>query len=57
VVAGIALVKSAGGFVRTLDKTDLVANRRDPLLSGLLARGSFLKEELLAVVEPHVPVG
>src|SRR5712672_3210803 len=37
VVAGAALVQSAGGFVSTLDKTTLTANRRDPLLSGLLA--------------------
>ena len=57
VVAGAALVKSAGGFVSTLEKTELIANRRDPLLSGLLASGPFLKDELLALVEPHVPVG
>ncbi|MGB6804626.1 MAG: 3'(2'),5'-bisphosphate nucleotidase CysQ, partial [Candidatus Sulfotelmatobacter sp.] len=35
VVAGAALVQSAGGFVSTLEKTNLIANRRDPLLSGL----------------------
>lgn len=57
VVAGVALVKSGGGFASTLEKTELVANRRDPLLSGLLACGPFLKEKLLALVEPHVPVG
>jgi myo-inositol-1(or 4)-monophosphatase len=56
VAAGTALVKSAGGFVSTLEKTDLVANRRDPLLSGLLASGPFLKDELLALVEPHIHV-
>lgn len=56
VVAGAALVKSAGGFVSTLEKTDLIANRRDPLLSGLLASGPFLKDELLALVEPHIRV-
>jgi myo-inositol-1(or 4)-monophosphatase len=56
VVAGAALVLSAGGFVSTLEKTDLVANRRDPLLSGLLACGPFLKEHLLALVEPHIRV-
>ena len=50
VVAGAALVQSAGGFVSTLEKTPLVANRRDPLLSGLLASGPFLKDELLSVV-------
>ena len=54
VVAGAALVKSAGGFVSTLEKTDLSANRRDPLLSGLLASGPFLKDKLLALVEPHI---
>jgi myo-inositol-1(or 4)-monophosphatase len=51
VVAGAALVKSAGGFVSTLEKTDLVANRRDPLLSGLLASGHFLKDPLLALLQ------
>jgi len=54
VVGGAALVQSAGGFVSTLEKTDLTANRRDPLLSGLLASGPLLKDELLALVEPHV---
>jgi myo-inositol-1(or 4)-monophosphatase len=56
VVAGAALVQSAGGFVSTLEKTKLTANRRDPLLSGLLASGALLKDELLALVEPHVRV-
>jgi myo-inositol-1(or 4)-monophosphatase len=54
VVAGVALVESVGGFVSTLEKTKLRANRRDPILSGLLASGPFLKDELLAVVEPHI---
>src|SRR5271169_6237724 len=56
VVAGAALVQSAGGFVSTLEKTNLTANRRDPLLSGLLASGPFLKDELLSLVEPHIKV-
>ena len=56
VVAGAALVQSAGGFVSTLERTPLTANRRDPLLSGLLASGPFLKNELLALVEPHIRV-
>ena len=56
VVAGVALLKSAGGFVATLEKTDLTANRRDPLLSGVLASGPFLKDQLLALVEPHIRV-
>jgi myo-inositol-1(or 4)-monophosphatase len=56
VVAGAALVQSAGGFVSTLEKTSLTANRRDPLLSGLLASGPLLKEQLLALVDPHIRV-
>jgi len=56
VVAGVALVRSAGGFVGTLEKADLIANRRDPLLSGLLASGPFLKDGLLTLVEPYVRV-
>jgi myo-inositol-1(or 4)-monophosphatase len=47
VVAGTALVLSAGGFVRRLDSEMFTANNRHPLLSGLLAGGSFLEEELL----------
>jgi myo-inositol-1(or 4)-monophosphatase len=54
VVAGAALVQSAGGFVSTLEKTTLTANRRDPLLSGLLASGPLLKDELLSLVEPRL---
>jgi myo-inositol-1(or 4)-monophosphatase len=54
VVAGAALVQSAGGFVSTLEKTSLIANRRDPLLSGLLACGPFLKDQLLALVAPRI---
>ena len=54
VVAGAALVKSAGGFVSTLEMSDLTANRRDPLLSGLLACGPLMQKELLSLVEPHI---
>jgi len=56
VVAGAALVKSAGGFVGTLEKTDLTANRRDPLLSGLLASGPFLEKQLLTLLQPHLRI-
>jgi 3'-phosphoadenosine 5'-phosphosulfate (PAPS) 3'-phosphatase len=56
VVARVALVEAGGGFVSTLEKTDLIANRRDPPLSGLPASGPFLKDELLALVEPHIRV-
>ena len=54
VVAGAALVQSAGGFVSTLDNTVLTANNRNPLLSGLLAGGPYLKAALRSVVEPHI---
>src|SRR6202167_2311942 len=54
VVAGAALVQSAGGFVSTLEKTNLIANRRDPLLSGLPASGPLLKDKLLSLAEPHI---
>ncbi len=54
VVAGAALVTSGGGFVSTLEKKDLVANRSNPLLSGLLACGPLMKDELLAAVDPFL---
>jgi myo-inositol-1(or 4)-monophosphatase len=56
VVAGAALVQSGGGFVSTLEKTQLKANRLDPVLSGLVASGPFLKDKLLALVKPHIRV-
>jgi myo-inositol-1(or 4)-monophosphatase len=54
VVAGAALVLSAGGFVGTLEGSSLTANNRDPLISGLLASGPNLKGALLSIVEPHI---
>lgn len=55
VAAGAALVASSGGFVATLDNAPLECNRKNPLLSGLLASGPFLREELLAAVQSHLP--
>jgi myo-inositol-1(or 4)-monophosphatase len=54
VCAGAALVLSAGGFLSTLENTPLRCNNRNPLLSGLLASGPFLREELLAAVSEHL---
>jgi len=51
VAAGAALVESAGGFVLTLERGPLRCNRRDPLLSGLLAGGPYLREPLLEMLE------
>lgn len=55
VAAGAALVQSAGGFVATLDNAPLRCNRPDPLLTGLMASGPFLREPLLAALERHLP--
>jgi len=54
VVAGAALVQSAGAFVSTLEKTPLRCNNKNPLLSGLLASGPYLREQLLAAVSEHI---
>ena len=53
VAAGAALVESAGGFVLTLDNSPLRCNQKDPLLSGLLAGGPFLRAPLLAMLDRH----
>lgn len=55
VAAGAALVRSAGGYVGTLDHQPLRCNNRSPLLSGLVACGSSLRSELLALVDGHMP--
>jgi myo-inositol-1(or 4)-monophosphatase len=56
VAAGAALVESAGGFVATLDKTPLRCNKRNPLLTGLMASGPLLKEGLLSALQAYLPV-
>jgi len=55
VAAGAALVESAGGSVRTLDNQPLRCNQRSPLLSGLIASGRFLRDELCAALSEHLP--
>jgi myo-inositol-1(or 4)-monophosphatase len=54
VAAGAALVASSGGFVSTLENTPLQCNRKNPLLSGLLASGPYLRDELLAAVQGYL---
>jgi myo-inositol-1(or 4)-monophosphatase len=54
VAAGAALVLSAGGFVATLDHAPLRCNNKNPLISGLLASGPRLRDELLAAVDGHI---
>ena len=55
VAGGAALVASAGGFVSTLRNSTLRCNNKSPLLSGFLASGPFLRDELLALVHEHLP--
>lgn len=53
VAAGAALVLSAGGHVQTLENTDLRCNNKNPLLSGLIACGPFLRQELLRLLDAY----
>jgi myo-inositol-1(or 4)-monophosphatase len=53
VAAGAALVESAGGFILTLDHTPLRCNQKNPLLSGLLGGGPFLRAPLLEILDRH----
>jgi myo-inositol-1(or 4)-monophosphatase len=46
VAAGVALIESAGGFVRGVDPVNLRFNQQDPLLRGLLAGPLSLKDEI-----------
>jgi myo-inositol-1(or 4)-monophosphatase len=53
VAAGAALVESAGGWTLKLDQSPLRCNQKDPLISGLLAGGPFLRDPLLAMLDRH----
>ena len=55
IAGGAALVTSAGGFVRTLENSPLRCNLKSSLLSGLLAGGPFLRDELFALVNEYLP--
>lgn len=62
VAAGVALVESAGGFVRTLDFTRPQFNQPNALLRGLMAFPAKLENELVAFLRPYaapptVPAG
>ena len=58
VAAGAALLISGGGCVQTKAGTDLICNRKDPLISGLIGCGPLLKAELLELLAPYLqPVG
>jgi myo-inositol-1(or 4)-monophosphatase len=53
VAAGVALVESAGGFVRTLDNQPLRCNNKSPLLPGMLACGPLLADALTVLVREN----
>jgi len=52
VAGGSALVQSAGGFVQLLDATPLQCNRKNPLISGLIACAPGIRQELTALLQP-----
>jgi myo-inositol-1(or 4)-monophosphatase len=54
VAAGAALILSGGGFVSSLENGEFLANKKNPLLSGLIAGGPNLKNELLALLGSHI---
>ena len=56
IAAGAALVLSAGGYVQLLDGSALTCNRERPIVSGLVACGSLLKEELLPFLSLYLRV-
>lgn len=55
IAAGAALVTSAGGFISTLENSPLRCNLKSSLLTGLLAGGPYLRDELLSLVGEHLP--
>jgi myo-inositol-1(or 4)-monophosphatase len=53
VAAGVALLKSSGGFVSTLDHGPLHFNQSHPLIKGLIACGPFMADELMSRLRPQ----
>jgi len=49
VAAGVALIESAGGFTGTPDQSPLLFNNGKPKLTGLLAGGAALKDEIIVL--------
>ena len=50
VAAGVALVKAAGGFVECLDGSAPTFNNPSPRLSGLIAGGAALREQIRSLI-------
>jgi len=58
VAGGAALVESAGGFVSTLQGAGLRCNQAFPKISGLIACGPFLRDDLTGLIrrsQKHPP--
>jgi len=53
IAGGVALVQSAGGHVELLDGLEVICNREQTLVSGLVACGPMLKGELLRFLSSH----
>jgi len=51
VAAGVGLVQAAGGFVECLDRSTPTFNNRRPRLSGLIAGGLALRDEIRALIK------
>lgn len=55
IAAGVALVEAAGGFVAGLDGSPITFNHKVPLLSGLIAGGAKLRQEIFSMLSCYVP--
>ena len=53
VAAGVALVEAAGGFVQGLGNSRLTFNNGATCLSGLLAGGAHLRQQLTSLIQRH----
>lgn len=51
IAAGVALTEAGGGFVADLEASSISLNNKSPLLSGLIAGGSDLKDEIFDCIE------
>jgi myo-inositol-1(or 4)-monophosphatase len=54
VAAGVALVEAAGGVVRNLANSSLTFNNENVLVSGIVAGGPRLREELTSLIQHHI---
>ena len=55
VAAGVALVEAAGGFVQHLENSPLTFNNEITFVSGLLAGGPHLRQQLTSLIRQHKP--